>query len=173
MTVIVTNDVRCRFHVTEPGNIVDHMTSTTIRPPSPPLLVPERLAIVLDGTLPAGLAANAAAVLALTLGRHTDGVLGPDVPDADGRAHRGITALTVPVLSATPDELRGLVTAADAAEGVLAVDFASVAQAARRYEDYVDALATAGTAEHSYVGVGLAGPKRAVSRLVGNFRLYR
>src|SRR5690349_3306234 len=149
------------------------MTSTTVSPAVSSVLIPERIAIVVDGGLPAGLAANAAAVLALTLGRHTDGVLGADAVDADGRAHLGITALTVPILSATQETLHHLVVAADATDDVLAVDFASVAQAARTYRDYTNRLAEAGTADHAYVGLGLAGPKRAINRLVGSLRLYR
>jgi hypothetical protein len=138
-----------------------------------PTMVPERLAIVVDGDLPAGLAANAAAVLALTLGRHTEGVLGPDVPDADGRLHRGITALNVPILRATPGALRDIVLAAAVADDVVTVDFCAEAQSARVYSEYTAKLAATGTSDLGYVGVGLAGSKKAVNRLVGSLPLYR
>jgi hypothetical protein len=50
----------------------------------------ERCAIVIDADLAPGLAANAAAVLALTLGATVDGIVGPDLVDADGEVHPGL-----------------------------------------------------------------------------------
>jgi len=45
--------------------------------------------IVIDRDLPPGLAANAAAALGMSLGAQVDGLIGPDVADADGVVHRG------------------------------------------------------------------------------------
>ena len=47
----------------------------------------ERCVIVVDESLPAGLAANAAAVLALTLGAREPDLVGADFVDADAQPH--------------------------------------------------------------------------------------
>ena len=49
--------------------------------------MPERCVIVIDEALPPGLAANAAAVLALTLGREEPALVGAGFVDADEGAH--------------------------------------------------------------------------------------
>lgn len=59
-----------------------------------------RLAIIVDKTLPPGLAANAAAILGMSIGRGAPESLGNDVSDAGGSLHPGITRLPVPVLEA-------------------------------------------------------------------------
>ena len=49
-----------------------------------------KLAVVVDNTLPAGLAANAAAVMTLTLGHlHGDRLIGPDLTDRSNRRQIG------------------------------------------------------------------------------------
>ena len=52
--------------------------------------MPERCVIVVDESLPPGLAANAAAVLALTLGAREPALVGADLVDADDRSHPGL-----------------------------------------------------------------------------------
>ena len=56
--------------------------------------------IVVDADLAPGLAANAAAVLAVTLGATVDGLAGPDLVDADGDVHAGLFEKGLPVLGA-------------------------------------------------------------------------
>lgn len=67
-----------------------------------------KFAIVLDGGLPGGVAANAAAVLSLSVGRAFPDIVGPAVTDGDGGAHPGITQLPIPVLRAAPEALPDL-----------------------------------------------------------------
>src|SRR3954470_22743403 len=62
--------------------------------------MPERCVIVVDADLPPGLAANAAAVLALTLGAREPALAGADLVDADGREHPGLIPIGLPVLKA-------------------------------------------------------------------------
>lgn len=134
----------------------------------------EKCAIVVDGGLPAGLAMNAAAVLAFSLGDAYGGpVLGPDVKDRDGRVHRAITAAAIPVLRSDPEGLRALVSKAGADPEVFLVDFTAAAQAARDYADYARATEEAGSDEHVYVGVALVGSKKAINKLSGSMPLYR
>ncbi|QFZ19111.1 DUF2000 domain-containing protein [Saccharothrix syringae] len=134
---------------------------------------PDKCVIVVDGDLPVGLALNTAAILSLTIGRHVDGVLGDDVKDADGFAHRGITSLPVPILRGDAAALAALVVKAAAVPEVFVVDFTRTAQTSRTYDEYISRMAEIGTGDLPYVGVGIAGPKKPVDRLVGNFALYR
>jgi hypothetical protein len=52
--------------------------------------MPERCVIVVDEALPPRLAANAAAVLALTLGALEPALAGADFVDGDEEAHPGL-----------------------------------------------------------------------------------
>lgn len=54
--------------------------------------------MMIDHTLPAGLIANTAAVLAMSIGNRIEAIIGDDVFDADGICHRGITHIGIPVL---------------------------------------------------------------------------
>ncbi|MEU3622129.1 hypothetical protein BS329_34090 [Amycolatopsis coloradensis] len=134
---------------------------------------PEKCVIVVDGELPVGLALNTAAILSLTVGRHVDGVLGDDVKDADGFVHRGITSIPVPILKGDTETLASLVVRAAAVPSVFVVDFTRTAQTSRTYDEYTSRMSESGTAELPYVGVAVAGPRKAVDKLVGSFALYR
>jgi hypothetical protein len=134
----------------------------------------EKCAIVIDGALPAGLAMNAAAVLALSLGdAYGRAILGPDIKDADGQVHTGITAAPIPILRAESENLSGIAAKAYADPELFLVDFTAVAQASRDYADYTEVTGRTGAAEHTYVGVALVGSKRAVNKVTGSLPLYR
>jgi len=134
---------------------------------------PDKCVIVVDGDLPVGLALNTAAILSLTIGRHVDGVLGDDVKDADGFLHRGITGIPVPILRGDTASLASLMVRAAAVPEVFVVDFTRTAQTSRTYDEYISRMSEIGTGDLPYAGVGLAGPKKPVDKLVGNFSLYR
>jgi hypothetical protein len=127
--------------------------------------------IVVSEQLPAGLAANAASVLAVTLGQRVDGLVGADVKDADGVAHPGIIYMPLPVLKAQPTKLTELVQAAASDPDVFFVSFTGLAQSCRTYDEYVEKMAAANTAELDVVGIGLHGPKKQINRLAGSLPL--
>lgn len=134
----------------------------------------EKCAIVIDDALTAGLAMNAAAVLALSIGdAYGETALGPDVKDRDGRVHPAITQVPLPILKAGSEVLHGIVTKALADPDVFLVDFTAAAQAARDYGDYIRSMEDTGADEHVYVGIALVGKKKAVQRLSGSLPLYR
>jgi hypothetical protein len=128
--------------------------------------------IVVDEDLPAGLAANAAAVLALTLGAREPGLVGADFVDADAEPHPGLIPIGLPVLRASRVELveiRG--RAAD--DGVRVLDFPAFGQQTNDYEEFRGMVAATPAAELSYLGVALSGSRRAVRRLTGALALLR
>lgn len=128
----------------------------------------QKCVFVLDEALSPGQAANAAAVLAGALFREVDGLLGPEVPDADGRIHAAITRFNLPVLRAGAERLCELETAVRADERLVLADFPHPARTARQYEDYAARLAECGAGELRYAGLAIFGPAKAVNRLTGN-----
>jgi uncharacterized protein DUF2000 len=132
----------------------------------------ERCVIVVDEDLPTGLAANAAAVLALTLGAREPGLVGADFVDADAQPHPGLIPIGLPVLRAPRAELVELRRLASE-DGVSVVDFPVFGQQTNDYDEFRGMVAATPSAELSYLGVALSGPKRAVRRLTGALALLR
>ena len=69
---------------------------------------PERCVIVINQQLAAGHAANAAAVLALTLGQRHPSLVGAPLIDADNREHPGLIPIGISVLVADAQQLTQL-----------------------------------------------------------------
>ncbi len=133
---------------------------------------PERCVIVVDQTPPAGLAANAAAVLALTVGARFPQLPGQDLPDADGDVHPGLIPMGLPVLCAAPDRLAALRAAA--LDGQLhVIDFPAAGQQTTNYTAFAAIVAETPTADLTYLGIALCGPTKAVRKLTGGFPLLR
>ena len=63
---------------------------------------------MVDETLAPGLAANAAAVMAVTLGSKVPDLVGEDFTDGAGEPHAGLITTGLPVLRAPAAELRAL-----------------------------------------------------------------
>jgi hypothetical protein len=129
-----------------------------------------RSVIVVDRDLPKGLAANVAAVLAMTLGARTPELIGADFEDAGGRAHAGLIATGLPILGAPASELPALAAAA-LERDLLVVDLPAAAHTTNDYQVFRDRVAR--TRELQYLGVLVSGPKRAVRSVTGQFGLLR
>ncbi|MET0258649.1 MAG: DUF2000 domain-containing protein [Methylobacterium sp.] len=127
--------------------------------------------IVLAETLPVGLKANFAAVLAMSLGKLMPELVGADTPTADGIALSGITTVALPILGAPASELPRLFMQADGLPVRLA--YMRSAFEARTYEDYTDRIAAAPLAQHEPQALLLAGPRKAIDRLCGRLALVR
>ena len=132
-----------------------------------------KCAVVVRTELPAGLAANAAGVLSVTLGHRIDGLVGADVEDADGLAHPGIIRVPLPILTAPREEVAAIVRVAAEDDEIFFVAFSALAQSCRTYEEYTAKLAATATADLDSVGVALHGPRKRVDRLIGSLPLLR
>ena len=130
----------------------------------------EKCVILLSPSLPAGAAANVAAILGLSLGRLRPDLVGGDVRDRDGQRHRGIITLPIPVLSAPPELLRDLRRRAG---DLTAVDFSDLAQRCRTYGEFTEQMAASGEETLTYLGLALCGAKRGIDRLTGSLPLLR
>jgi hypothetical protein len=131
-----------------------------------------RCVIIVDKELPTGRAANAAAVIALTLGKRHPHLAGPDLVDASGCAHPGLIPIGIAVLSAAAPDL-GKVRDKALKGGIDVVDFPRQGQLTNDYAEFGASVRKTSTAEIDYVGIGLYGPRKAVGRIVGGFSLLK
>lgn len=131
-----------------------------------------KLVIVVHADLPAALAANAAAVLALSLGGRLPHPPAADAKDGSGERHAGLNPHPVPILSATTDQLRDLHRRARADDDLITVGFNEVARQARTYDDYLAALAATPADEIDYVAVATYGPRNRITALTKRLPLY-
>ncbi len=131
-----------------------------------------RSVVVVDEALPPGLAANAAAVLAVSLGATAPDLVGDDLVDADGDRHPGLITTGLPVLRAPAAELTGLRTRALDA-GVAVIGFPAFGQRTTDYAAFGAQLARTPSAALAHLGLVLHGPRRTVARLTGSLPLLR
>ena len=130
----------------------------------------DRTVVVIDRDLPKGLAANAAAVLALTTGARRPELVGDDFSDAEGSEHPGLITTGLPVLAAPAEELSAL-RASALDSGLLVVALPAAAQTTTDYAVFREAIAT--TSEPAYLALLVSGRAKAVRALTGSLALLR
>jgi hypothetical protein len=149
------------------------VTSILAAEPSPAAAAPpEHLVIVVDEALPPGLAANAAAVVAFTLGAQLPDLRGPDVADADGAVLPGLIPIGLPILRAGAGALTALHAGAVEA-GLGAVAMPVFGHQTNDYDEFRALVAGTPGAELQFLAVAVHGPRRQVRRLTGSFGLLR
>ncbi len=134
-----------------------------------------RCAFIIDRSLPQGLVANTAAILAMTLGMERPDLVGPDVRDADGNRHRGITSVVMPILAADAEGLKALRGRAASQEpaGLGLIGVTDAAQQAKSYDAYAARLAETPQEGLRYLGLCVHGPADLVRSLTGNLPLMK
>ena len=131
-----------------------------------------RCVAVIDAALPPGHAANAAAVMALTMGARRPQLAGDTLLDRDGNQHPGLIPIGLPVLGAPGSDLPRLREKALAA-GLDVVDFPAAGQTTTDYALFQSMMRETAPDEVRYVGVMLYGERKKVSRVVGKYGLLR
>jgi len=131
---------------------------------------PARVVAVLDNALPIGRAANAAAVMALTMGQRHPELVGAALVDAAGNRHPGLIPIGIAVLGAPAAELIALRDKARA-RGLEVVDFPVQGQETTDYAAFRRMVSETAPADILYLGVMIFGGRKQVGRLVGRYRL--
>lgn len=135
----------------------------------------EKCVMILDETLPAGLIANTAAIMGITLGKKLPDVVGTDVADRSGNVHLGIIEFPVPVLKAPCDTIKAVRERLYQPEyqELTVVDFSDLAQGCRTYDEFIRKMGQASEETLQYLGVAICGAKRKVNQLTGSMPLLR
>ncbi|MES4614694.1 MAG: DUF2000 domain-containing protein [Ewingella sp.] len=142
-----------------------------VSPLSPSSSLPERCVVVINSELSAGHAANAAAVLALTLGQRHPGLVGEPLIDADARVHPGLIPIGISVLvadSQTLSQLHQTLLNDDEMDGVI---FPVEGQQTTDYAAFRQAVTQVPTDSLQLLGIALAGNKKVVRKLTGKLGL--
>lgn len=127
--------------------------------------------VVVDASLPAGRAANAAVCVAAATVAGVDGLLGPDAVDADGSAHPGLPWSGCSVLAATTEQLAAIRARAATSADVFVADMPVQAQVTRVYDGYLEVVAEHRSAELDLLAVSLVGPRNRIDKTVGRLPL--
>ena len=131
--------------------------------------------MIIDEKLPAGMIANTAAILGITLGKELPGMVGADVADRNGSRHLGIIEFPVPILQGSPEiirQIRERLRQPDFQE-LTAVDFSDLAQGCKTYGEFVEKMGRVPESDLRYLGIAICGAKRKVNRLTGSMPLLR
>ena len=131
--------------------------------------------VVIDHGQPTGIVANIASVLSMTLGCKVGNIVSHDVYDKQGERHLGITQLPIPILGASQERIKELYRhfLSLGAEDLVLVDFSTIAQQARTYDEYEQALSEAEEDELHYIGIGVCAEKKVVNKATGNLSLLK
>ncbi|WP_312630874.1 DUF2000 domain-containing protein [Pantoea piersonii] len=130
-----------------------------------------RCVMILQNDLAPGKAANAAAVIALTLGQRHPALVGDPLQDADASRYPGLIPLGIPVLAASHAEMDDL--RARCAE--LACDlvlFPEQGQTTTDYAAFSAAMREIPAKEWRLLGLALVGEKQSVRKLTSKLKLF-
>ena len=127
--------------------------------------------VIVDESLPAGIAANAAVCTAAATATRVAGLLGPDAVDAEDGIHPGLPWAGVSVLRASGEHLAGIRAKAQAAEDVFVADMPAAAQLTRVYDEYLRTVSGTAPGDLPYYALSVVGPRNRVDRIVGRLAL--
>lgn len=132
---------------------------------------PERCVIILNGNLSAGKAANAAAVIALTVGQRHPVLVGTPLIDANQNEYPGLVQMGIPVLAASTLELKTL-SQISRQQGLDQVIFPIEGQKTTHYGEFTASVASQKTEELYLLGIAIIGDKKAVRKLTAKCKLF-
>jgi hypothetical protein len=148
------------------------MEGTLLRGVEEPLPEPQRCVVVVDADLPVGKAANAAAVMALTMGARNPQLVGKALIDSAGNVHPGLIPIGIPILAAPKEELPGIRSRALEVD-IEVVDFPAQGQLTTNYAEFMQMMSGTQPESIAYLGIMLFGTRKKVSRIVGKYSLLR
>ncbi|MCG9771415.1 DUF2000 domain-containing protein [Pseudoalteromonas piscicida] len=134
----------------------------------------KKVVLVIDENLPAGVIANTAAVLGVSLGKLQPELVGENLSDEVGSIRAGITTVALPILKGNDELLRELREKLKEFEPELTVvDLIGATRTTKSYEEYASVLKSTPVSELDYQGIALAGEKKIINKFTGNLGLLR
>jgi hypothetical protein len=127
--------------------------------------------VVVNGSIPAGRAVNAAICVAGATVSGVAGLLGPDAVDAAGDTHPGLPWAGCSVLTTDGATLREIRAKGLAHDATFVADMPEAAQSTRVYDDYLGAMTSSDPENIEYLAVSLVGPKNRIDKIVGRLAL--
>lgn len=132
----------------------------------------QKCILIIDDSQKAGVLANIASVLSISLGNLSTDMVGHDVYDKQGGRHPGITQLPIPILGASRDKIKEIrqMLLSKEIPGMVVVDFTTIAQQSKTYDEYEKSIGNADDNDINYIGIGVYGEKKAINKATGNLR---
>jgi hypothetical protein len=127
--------------------------------------------VIVNDSIPAGRAVNAAVCVASATARGVTGLLGPDALDQAGETHPGLPWAGCSILVAPGETLREIRAKGVAHEATFVADMPEAAQTTRVYDEYLSTMASSDPNEVDYLAVSLVGPKNRIDKIVGRLPL--
>jgi hypothetical protein len=129
--------------------------------------------IVVDETMPAGRAVNAAVCVAAATASAVTGLIGPDAKDSAGGVHPGLPWAGCSILGAPAAQLSAIRAKAAESPGVFIADMPASAQSTRVYDEYLRLVGEVDPAGLGYHAVSLVGPRTRIDKIVHRLRLLQ
>ncbi|MDC7125463.1 MAG: DUF2000 domain-containing protein [Spirochaetales bacterium] len=130
-----------------------------------------KVSIIINESLPNGLAANTAAVIGISLGAMYPSIVGEAVKDAEGNEYSGITSLVIPILSADENKITEIVKNVRLDDGIELIPFTKVAQRNKTYDAYTAEMLGTIAEDITYSGIALIGSGKRVAKYTGSLPL--
>jgi hypothetical protein len=134
--------------------------------------IPARCVAIIDASLTIGKAANAAAVMALTMGQRQPHLVGDPLLDSAGNHHPGLIPIGISILAAPADDLPRVREKALGA-GLDVVDFPAQGQQTTHYGEFRRMMSETAPSQLRYVAVMIFGDRKKVGRIVGKYSLLK
>jgi hypothetical protein len=133
----------------------------------------DKCAILVDDSLALGYAANAVSVVAMSLGKMVDNLIGPHTTSSDSVNYPGVIYSPLPILVAKASYMTELHHRLKEDSSLLLMPFSSLAQSCKTYQEYGLNMSVAASAEIHLVALGIVGDKKKVNKYTGNLALFR
>lgn len=133
-----------------------------------------KVVFVLSSELSPGIAMNALAHMAISIGHYSEDHMGRSVlHDATGVAHRGLCRYPVIVLRAPRNGVTRAVRLARAETSLVVVEFTQQMLLTGHDDELAASIASVASDAVEYLGVGLYGPSALVDSICGRYSLWR
>lgn len=134
----------------------------------------KKCVMIIDENLPLGLIANTTAVLAASLGKIDETIIGENVYDLENNIHSGIVTLPISILKGNQELIRDLLKKVNNYDDeIFIIDFSNLAQSCRSYPEYISKMKVTSEAMLKYSGICLYGNKKRINKLTGSLPLLK